>query len=381
MLNWESQENHLFLNPRFPFEQAQELRRWVIQVEREFRAHLFLLTSGTLAQSAFDLKWVALSKEAVLASAAAVNHHLGCKQNDVWVHALPEFHVGGLGIWARSFLSGCGVSKLEKWAPDPYVRRIEEVKGSLSALVPTQVHDLVSLQLKCPPTMRAVLVGGGAMTLTLYRAARSLGWPLLPTYGMTETSSQVATASLGTLSTVEVERLPPLEVLPHLEVRETEGGFLKIKGKSLLTSYIRCHGHSSFQHDPKKEGWFVSQDRGRKLGDSLEILGRAGEFVKIGGESVEMGRLNEILEQVRSQLSYRSDLALLAVPDERLGHAIHLLAERQVHTQRTEELVHCFNGKVLGFEKIRAWHPLEKIPRNEMGKLLPKICLRTIGKA
>ena len=51
------------------------------------------------------LKLVALSKEALLASAAAVNHRLGCAAARRWSCVLPTFHVGGLGIWARATIS------------------------------------------------------------------------------------------------------------------------------------------------------------------------------------------------------------------------------------------------------------------------------------
>ena len=64
-----------------------------------------------------------------------------------------------------------------------------------SSLVPAQVLDLVRAGLRPPPVLRAIVVGGGAISAELYRDARALGWPVLPSYGMTECCSQIATAT------------------------------------------------------------------------------------------------------------------------------------------------------------------------------------------
>src|SRR5690349_2705252 len=106
--DWQSLDNHALLNPRISGAEAQSLMDLFSIVEGLFRSHLFILSSGT-ASTEKKLKWVALSKSAFLLSASAVNDHLESDANDVWIHTLPNFHVGGLGIWARSHLSGARV--------------------------------------------------------------------------------------------------------------------------------------------------------------------------------------------------------------------------------------------------------------------------------
>ena len=100
-IDWTSDESHVLLNPRMPADEEARLRSLVIDLP----AHLWLATSGTTGA----LKLTALSKRAMLVSAAAVNRHLAADAQDVWCCVLPEFHVGGLGIFARAFLSGSGV--------------------------------------------------------------------------------------------------------------------------------------------------------------------------------------------------------------------------------------------------------------------------------
>jgi len=377
-LDWTSRENTLFLNSKFPETQAAHLRNAVSGALSLLQGHLLLLSSGTTAISADDLKWVALRKEAFLESARAVNQHLKSGSSDVWLHALPDFHVGGLGIWARSYLSGASVIKLHVWSAQNFMTLAQENHVSITALVPAQIFDLVKVGFRSPGSLRAVLVGGGALTPALYRSALALGWPLLPTYGMTETCSQVATASLDSLREGHGAEIPALEVLPHLHVRESSEGLLQIQGSSLLTGYIYCGASSPTLEDPKKENWFLSQDRGIVDGRNLRIIGRSGDFVKIGGESVEMNRLREILDEVRSELAISADLVILPVPDDRLGHVIHLISDSQLSEKDRDLLIKRFNTTVLGFERIRKWHSLNQIPRTALGKLIPSACVEWI---
>src|SRR5712691_8408649 len=153
------------------------------------RGHVWMATSGTTGA----LRLVALSKRAILASAEAVNRHLDATDRDVWLCVLPTFHVGGLGIHARAGLTGSRVIA-SAWDARQFIRTIAAENVTLASVVPAQVRDLVALGEPAPPSMRAIVVGGGALTLDLYSAAHALGWPVLPSYGMTEACSQIATA-------------------------------------------------------------------------------------------------------------------------------------------------------------------------------------------
>ncbi len=210
---------------------------------QKLKGHIWLATSGTTSSP----KWVALSKDAILTSAGAVNQHLKSDASDVWVNPLPDFHVGGLGIWARSFLSGTKVYpfKPKRWDVYGYHRTLHDIKATLTSLVPTQVYDLVHKKLQPPQTLRAIIVGGGALPESLYHEAIQLGWRLLPSFGLTECASQVATAKHGSKD---------LHILPHVTLKIDDDGYICIKSTSLLTTYSTT--------DPKVNGWFKTEDKG-----------------------------------------------------------------------------------------------------------------------
>lgn len=346
MIDFTSDESHLLLNPRLPADERRRLESFVVPLP----GHVWMATSGTTGA----LKLAALSKRALLASAAAVNRHLGATAGDVWCCVLPAFHVGGLGIHARAFLSGARVVEAA-WDARPFVAQKEI---TLASLVPAQVVDLVRESLRPPRSLRAVVVGGGAVTAELYDSARALGWPILPSYGMTECCSQVATAGPGS---------PELLLLDHFEARVEEDGRLAFRGEALLTGYGTADGFV----DPKEDGWLVTEDHGSLSGRVLTVRGRAGEFVKIGGESVDLGRLDRILEAVAGPHA-----ALIAVPDERLGHVIELAVDQTVDA---DTVAAAYAERVHPFERARRVHRIREIPRSPLGKLIRKAVAEAVG--
>lgn len=345
-IDWMGDGSHVLLNPRMPPGDRTRLRSFAIELPR----HVWVATSGTTGA----LKLTALSKQALLASAAAVNRHVASTANDVWCRVLPAFHVGGLGILARAFVSGADVVSIAWDAP----AFAAQDRMTLSALVPAQVSDLVALGLRPPRRLRSVIVGGGALAPDLYRDGRELGWPLLPSYGMTETCSQVATATLDS---------PELVLLDHVEARTEPDDRLAFRGASLLTGYGTGRGFV----DPKIDGWFATEDLGSVAGRVLRVEGRRGDFIKIGGESVDLARLDAVLASIAG-----AHAAVVAVRDPRLGHVIHLAIERPVDA---DEVVAVFNARVHPFERAREVHRVDRIPRTPLGKLLRHELIQVIS--
>lgn len=365
-LDWESDQTQVLVNHRLPAADQQQFTRVLLE-EVSLKGHIWVATSGSSADTK-GIKWVALAKEAILASAQAVNSHLLSTHLDIWISPLPDFHVGGLGIWARSFLSGASVVDFkayqDKWCPCEFHRKANESQATLTALVPTQVYDLVMQRLPAPKSLRAAIIGGGALHPALYAQAVELGWRLLPSYGLTECSSQVATAQLDSWSQ---SGFPELHILPHLQVSIDDDGLICLKGPSILTGYAFTRGGKVVFLDPKKAGWFQTEDRGCLHGSALEVWGRRSSFVKVGGESVNVRHLEMILEEAKLELSLSADVVLLALPDERLGHAIHLATN--THSNDIQTLIRVYETKVMPFEKIRHVHYLKYIPRTPLNKV------------
>lgn len=386
-VDWRSTEPVLLLNPRLPnTERAAYENAWQRELKRRKEKRLTtdligLATSGTSGA----LKLVLLTRSAFLASAQAVNEHLESSVEDTWLKALPDFHVGGLSIFARAFITGATVVESKPhegvWSASAFTEEVKHTKATLVSLVPAQVFSIVQSKVRAPDSLQAAVIGGGALANDLYMLARELRWPVLPSYGLTECCSQVATALLGTTRRAGGE-MPRPHLLSHIKARVSETGKLELKSPALLEGYIKIKGGESLFEDPKRDGWFETEDRVELIDDELVVLGRDSDFLKIGGESVDFARLQSKFEDLRifaARLNELPDFALIAVPDPRLGQVIHLLcASSGVAPRAVENLVESFNQEVLPFERIRQVHMLANIPRSSLGKLLKQEALDLI---
>ncbi len=379
-LSWENHESLLLLNPSYSREEQKRFQL-ILKTAHAWPGHIWLSTSGSSGP-----KWVGLAKQALLSSAAAVNQHLNSHQDDRWVNALPHFHVGGLGVWARAYLSGAVVYDFKKdypgkWQPADFYRYIQHTKGTLTALVPTQLHDLIALGWQAPSSLRAVVIGGGALLPSLYEQAVALNWPILPSYGLTECASQVATASLDSW---KLQKMPSLQLLMHLRGCEREGR-LCFAGSSLLSTYAYLEGEEVHFIDPKVEGWFISEDRGTIQKEQVTVLGRVDAVFKVGGENVDLVRLETHLQILRLQLKTEAEVTLVAMPDTRLGQSIHLASDSP-NKEQLAPLIQQFQQTVLPFERIRKIYLLRQLPRSSLGKILKQqlitqICSTEVSNA
>ena len=206
-VDWENSKSHYFFNPRHP--QSCDLKKLAKKLPF-FKSHIYLFSSN------FG-KLCLISKEAFLESAQAVNQHLQVEKKDIWLICLPLFHVSGLSILARSFCSAfLAVRSSGSWKAQNFKKELKKNKASLCSLVPAQLYDLVYHEIKSPKSLRALVIGGDALSPFLYKKARKLGWPVLISYGLTETSSQIACSSLYSLSRLS---FPKMEILSHVLVK------------------------------------------------------------------------------------------------------------------------------------------------------------------
>ncbi len=390
-VDWENSSSVLFFNQ---WHSRSFLGSSILSHLPELSSHIWLMSSGRQ-----NLKLVALSKKAILCSAHSVNNHLNILQKDRWGICLPIFHIGGLAILARAYLSQSDVFYFKsRWSVPHFISFLKEYRITLVSLVPSQVYDLVRFKVSCPVGVRCVLVGGSALNRSLYLAARQFKWPLLPTYGMTECSSQVATADLSSLDSVS---FPRLKILPHIQVKikkwdsknlfvkpdfhslEKRKGIISIQSGSLLTGFVylsklnlRKSDSWVFQ-DPKRHGWYQTQDLGIKESSFLKILPQMDQ-IKILGEKVSFKNLEEKWMQILLKNCLKGACFLLAVPNLRSGFDIILVANTCCVDQ-LPQMIREFNHQVLPFERIKNFYFVPSMPTSSISKVLKKDLWKMLG--
>lgn len=367
----ESAQNQILLNPSL----ENELK---IQLETIAKNHtcrhpmIWIMSSGSSSTFSRSYKLIGLSREALLASANAVNQHLKSTSADRWLNVLPLFHVGGLSILYRSYLSFSKCINLwnaqYRWNPVEFLNECREQLITLTSLVPTQVFDLVQMKVAAPTHLRAIVVGGARLNEDLYIKARALGWPVLPSFGMTEVASQIATASLGSLSSSE-NSYPSLRLLSHIIAKTDEAERLLISGPSLMEGYYTITDGSKTEWiDGRNVGdWFQTQDCVTIENDTLLIHSRTDEVIKVRGENVNLATLRNRLETLLNELNQSQESTIIALPDERTGSKLVLIGKPELDTLR--QVAKVFNAQVLPFERIERLFGTVELPRTPLGKI------------
>ncbi|MDA1027515.1 MAG: AMP-binding protein [Bacteroidetes bacterium] len=212
-------------------------------------------------------------------SATQCLERLNLGAGSVWLLSLPCFHVGGLAILWRCFISGATV-------------RIQALQTSLSdqlisdpptvvSLVPTQLGDLITTTGPCPEQISDVIVGGAPISRQLLDAALKLGYPIRTTYGATETASMVTLSERWKRSADVVHAGKPL---PGHALTIGTDGRLRIESKALYVGEFR-----GGMYEERLEATFDSQDRATFLPTGeIQILSRVDDVIITGGENVSL---------------------------------------------------------------------------------------------
>lgn len=339
-----------------------DMSAWAMGVD-ELEGHVLFQTSG----SSGSPKWIALSKTALQWSAAAVNRHLLVDERACWGLTLPLNHVGGFGVVARSYEAACRLAGYNwKWNPLRFSEWCASSDVTHVSLVPTQVFDLVKAGLKAPVSLRVVVVGGGRLEESIGRAARALGWPVLASYGMTETGSQIATQPLQLLSSPY--QPAPLPLLDIWEVANDGEGRLLVTGPALFSGIVIEDGGGRVWQ-PRTDVWHATGDRVLADGRLLTPLGRMDSMIKVLGELVDPEAIERELIGLSHEELKAGSFAVVALPDERAGHRLIPVFEQAVATSLIERTLASYAAACPGYRKLAEPVMVERIPRSDLGKI------------
>ncbi|MFV9673609.1 MAG: AMP-binding protein, partial [Acidimicrobiia bacterium] len=156
-------------------------------------AYAVVPTSG----SSGTPRGVILTPGNVTAAIDASRNRLGYHSGDRWLLTLPLFHVGGLSVIWRSLATGGSIDLHAGFDADRVVESLRGGLVSMASLVPTMLHRILEIDPGPYEGIKGVLLGGAPATRDLVERGLAAGLPILQTYGMTETCSQVATVEPG----------------------------------------------------------------------------------------------------------------------------------------------------------------------------------------
>ena len=260
------------LDPR-----ARECLLALAQAEARPGLALVIATSGSEgAPKGVKLPWRAVAAAARISRAA-----VPLAPGDVWLACLPLHHIGGAMIPYRCWRAGAAALVHDGFDVHAVARDLHERRVTHISLVPAMLARLIEADARPPATLRHALVGGAALSATLFTQAVAHGWPVCPTYGMTETCSQVALRiSPAAAAWDEGDAGRPLPGV-RIEVSSPDADGI---GRLRLATPARMAGYLGA---PPAGQWIETRDLGRiDSAGRVHILGRADDMLVSAGVNV-----------------------------------------------------------------------------------------------
>ena len=316
-------------------------------------------------------------------SAIASALHLGHHPDDVWLAAMPLFHIGGLAILFRGVIGAVPVVLHERFEPEAVLGAIDE-GATLLSVVPVMLQRLLDARGEAPwpPHLRCVLVGGSAAPPRLIAECLRRGIPVAPTYGLTEATSQV--------TTLLPDQAPPKFSssglpLPLTELRIAnpagtghpgEFGEIEIRGPTVFAGYL---GDDGAGPSDIGDGWFRTGDAGHLDGEGyLYVVDRRDDLIISGGENVYPAEIERVLREHRSVL----DAGVIGITDESWGsRPVAAVVWSGAPDQARLELVRHCQQHLPAYKIPDRFVVLSELPRSPSGKLLRRALREMIGES
>ena len=358
-IEWQTHDAELAMMLDEPFLEALLEAPPAPRLSREFeleQPHSIVYTSGTTGRP----KGAILTYGNHWSSATASALNLGLVPGDSWLACLPLFHVGGLSILLRSVVYGIPAVVHARFEPGQVNQAIDAGSVTIVSVVSTMLNRLLDERADrpFPPTLRVVLLGGGPAPLPLLERALQARAPVVQTYGLTETASQVVTlAPEDAVRKVGSAGKP----LMGSQIRIEADGEICVRGPTVSPGYL---------HQPRRMpgAWLRTGDLGYLDADGyLYVLDRRDDLIVSGGENVYPSEVEAAL------LAHPAvdEAGVVGLPDPEWGRTVAAVVKlKTAQTTTPAELIAFCRQRLAAYKVPRRVEFQDTLPHNAAGKLL-----------
>jgi O-succinylbenzoic acid--CoA ligase len=323
---------------------------------------IMIPTGGSSGQ----IKFAIHTWETLTASVRGFTEYFQLKQVNSFC-ILPLYHVSGLMQFMRSFTTA-GKLYIQpfKAVETGQIFNIKQSEFFIS-LVPTQLQRLLQNPelTEWLSQFNTVLLGGAPAWNELLEKARFHRIRLAPTYGMTETASQIATLKpddfLG-------GKISSGQILPHAKVtiRNQQGGTLNFNQIGNITIHAQSLALGYYPKTRENQTDFQVDDLGfLDEQGHLNIVGRNSDKIITGGENIYPAEIESAIQATQMV----TDICVIGIPDKHWGQAltaIYIPKKSDISALKIQTLL---KDKLSKFKIPKYWIPQQNLPRNSQGKI------------
>ena len=303
----------------------------------------------------------------------------GIRYDDVNLCTTPLYHNAAIFFVLNNLYFGSTTVVHRKFNVEQTFRDIDKYAVTNAFLVPTQLHQLIQSPLRKAFDLSSlrVIVSGAAPLATATKEAIFDCFPgmeLHELYGLTETGliTNLRPADQRRKARCAGQAFLNMEFkivgADGDELPGGEVGEIVTRGATLFDGY---YGNEQATRDAWRHGWFHTGDVGRIDEEGfLYIVDRLKDMILSGGVNVYPKDIEDVIYTIPAV----RDVAVIGIPNERWGEAVHAIVVTRAGEGLTEQQVldRC-REKLSAFQEPKTVEFRAELPRNPSGKLLKRV--------
>lgn len=340
-------------------------------------------TGGTTGRA----KGVMLTHDNIMANAQnGLMSNRSC-QHDVYLHSAPMFHLADCSGTFAVTLVGATHAFIPFFEPARFMQAVQEYRVTLGLLIPTMLNmvlnhpDFAKYDLS---SLRLISYGAAPIPLALLKQAlRTLPCGFIQGYGMTELSPLCAMLppedhcvdgapeqtkrlrSAGIpIFTAEVRVVDEQDQ----EVPYGTVGEICARGPMVMKGYWKQPEATA---QALRGGWMHTGDAGYMEADGyIYLVDRTKDMIVTGGENVYSVEVEAAIYEHPAVL----EAAVIGIPDEKWGEAVHALVVRKSGAAASEEeIIHHCHSRIANYKCPKSVKFVDgELPKSSVGKILKR---------
>ena len=317
--------------------------------------------------------------ESLMHAAKCEQAHHGQTHEDVFLCIPPLYHTGAKMHWFGSFLVGGKAVLLKGTKPEYVLKAVSDEKCTIVWLLVPWAQDIlddidsgkIDLSKYSLSQWRLMHIGAQPVPPSLIKRWKAVfpNHQYDTNYGLSE-SIGPGCVHLGVENINKVGAIGIAGYGWQTKIVDTEGnevqrgeiGELCVKGPGVMTCYYR---NEEATNECLKDGWLYTGDMAKEDEDGfIFLVDRKKDVIISGGENIYPVQIEDFLRQMDAI----KDVAVIGMPDQRLGEISAAIIEVKDGYTLTEDEVNDFCLKIARYKRPKKII-FADIPRNPTGKI------------